>query len=333
MTRNAESYRTTDQSQYPAEQSPELNDWQKKQAAEHFLENLHTQDQQLAQELQQVTQDPAYRPSWLNANQHQAERCYDSLRLAMAPLQHDEREYITTETLSIISGTIPEKADSYARQPASNLLHGEDPPEYRVSFDPDGYNSMMAHLQRDLEHRSTSAQQSLHDGLAKPDRYDFTSAIDQIKGLDQALTALENGEPIGAYRFHDRRNQNNYHSAQESRSNLLMEEYTKSIQSDFPELAPPGKNPTPIALLTEPDLQEKFTWFVQGYELLQRDAHDLAHAIHQKAVTDTAPQTPNERAKLSLELRQFRDQLLPVTPPHNTGQTRQNTLRPDTNQL
>ena len=220
------------------------------------------------------------------------------------------QSHITAKTLSIISGTIPERAASYAQQPASNLIYGEDPPEYRVAFDPDGYNSMMAHLQKDLEQSTAYAQQYLHHGLAKPDRYDFTSAIDQIRGLDQALSALENGEPIGAYTFQDRNNQNKYHSAQQSRSNLLMEEYTNSLQCDFPELAPQGKPPTATALLTDPDLKGKFTWFVQGYDLLPRDAHDLAHAIHQQAVTETAPQTPTQRAELSRELRQFRDRLL-----------------------
>ena len=310
MARNAESYRTSHQTHYPAEQSTELTDWHKQQAAEHFLDNLESQDQQLAQELKQVAQNPQYRPSWLSANQQEAERHYDSFRLAIAQLQHEEREYIAAKTLSIISGAIPERAESYAQQPASGLLHGEDPPEYRVSFDPDGYNSMMAHLQKDLEQSTASAQQSLHHGLAKPDRYDFTSAIDQIKGLDQALTALENGEPIGAYRFQDRNNQNRYHSAQQSRSNLLMDEYTASLQSDFPELAPRGKPPTATALLTDPHLQGKFSWFVEGYDLLTRDAHDLAYAIHQQAVTETVTQTPRERAELSRELRQFRDLLL-----------------------
>ena len=95
MVRNTESYRTSHQTQYPAEQSPELADWRKQQAAEHFLENLASQDQQLAQELKQAAQNPQYRPSWLSAKQQQAERYYDSFRLAIAPLQNEEKEYIT----------------------------------------------------------------------------------------------------------------------------------------------------------------------------------------------------------------------------------------------
>ena len=211
----------------------------------------------------------------------------------MAPLQHDEKDYVAKETLSIISGPIPQKAADYAHQPASHILHREGPPEYRVSFDPEGYNSMMAHLQSDLENRTASAQQSLHDGLTTPDRYDFTSGIDQISGLHQAITALENGEPIGAYRFHDHRNQTNYHSAQESRSNLLIEEYTNSLQCDFPELTPPGKPPTATSLITDPDLQGKFTWFVETYELLKRDTHDLVVShLWNSNFRQATPRTP-----------------------------------------
>ena len=49
MPQDTGSYRTTHQTQYPAEETPELTDWQKTKAAEHFLDNLASQDKQLAQ--------------------------------------------------------------------------------------------------------------------------------------------------------------------------------------------------------------------------------------------------------------------------------------------
>lgn len=310
MSRNTEAYTSTHQAEYPQEDSPELTDWQKQQAAERFLENLEAHDHQLAHDIKQASQDPEYRPSWLSARKNDLDHHYNALRSAMEPLQHDEREYVAAETASALYGKIPEQAANYAAQPATHLLEGQEPPEYYLGFDPDGYNAVMEHFQKDLAHQVTYAQQAIHQGLAKPDRYDFTDAIEKLQQINHNLRSLETGEPITLMAFQDRRNREGYLSAMDARTQEIMDEYSKSITADYPELAPRENPLTANRLLTEPALQDKFRWFTQGYELLPTDIHQLAYAIHSQAVQETEPQNQQEKIKTSLRLRQFRDQLL-----------------------
>ena len=316
MPRNTESYtarRTEhhpehhpdDQPDHPAEH---LTDWQKQQAAERFLENLEARNPGLAHDLKLAPQDPDHIPSWLTTNREQAEYQYNCFRTAMEPLGKPERDYVATEAARIILGTIPERALSYQDQPASQVLQGEEPPEYRVSWDPKGYDAMMHHVQADLQQQLDRAQQSLNHGLGKPDHYSFADAIHDLQGLHQNILALENGSGASILDFQNKKNRSNYLAAKEARSQDLLLEYHNGITSDFPELAP--KAPTADALLTDPNLTGKFQWFTQAYELLPADVHNLADAIYSQAMKDFTRNNPDQRKKAFQLYRPLRKSLL-----------------------
>ena len=324
MGRTTESYRTERPPEHRAEYGPEhqaehraehraepldqLSDWQKKTAAESFLKNLEAQNPQLAYDLITVSQDPGHKPSWLTARRTDLELQYNDFQEAMLSLHPEHRDYVATETTSIILGDLRERTQHHAAQPASHILQGDAPPELRVNFDPDGYNSMMKHLQEDLGQRLSEATDALQHGLAGHDRYDFLNALTQLQGVHQALSALETGDRVNSQNFSDRRKQENYQSEHDSRSSALLDEYRNSIIADFPELA--TTETTAADLLTDPPLQEKFQWFSEAYELLPRDTHSLAHAIYDSAVQDAGSHSTKERMEATRHLRPLREGLI-----------------------
>ena len=245
MRRNAESYQLADNTEHQAD----LPDWKKQKAAEQFLENLENQaqlenrDHSLAHELSQAAHDPEHKPSWLTGRSSVIEHHYDSFRKAMEPLDTQERDYVVEKTASIILGNIPDQAASYAHQPASHILQGEDPPEFRASFETQGYNSMMEYIQKDLEHRVAATQETLHRGLSKSDRYDYISAVTDLQSIHNTLQAMETGETTNNYNFYDRRNQKDYVHAKESRAENILQEYQDSLVIDFPELGSVDMHP------------------------------------------------------------------------------------------
>ena len=317
MPRNTESYTTTHQHNHqaghqaghPDDHPTELTDWHKQQAAEKFLESLDHHNPKLAQEFTLAARDASHTPSWLSTKRQESEHVYDSLRLAMENLNQREKDYVSAEAASTLIGTTTDRAVHNAAQPPSHVLQGEDPPEFRVSYDPDGYNKIMEHLQKDMEAQASDLHANLHSSLNRSDRYNFLDNVAKLQGLHHNLRALEAGEPPTVINMEDRHNRENYLDSLQSRGEDLLNDYTSSIQLDYPELTPQGTPPAAKDLLTDPQLRDKFEWFTQAYDLMPADARNLAWAIHAKAVTDADTQSKGDKIQVYKDLQKHRDSL------------------------
>ena len=311
MPRDPEAY-TLDH----LEDTPLLSHDQRRHAAETFLAQLRHRDETIAHELAHMATHPEETgAAWQAHDRFQAEHAYDTLRRSLDTLHGPARDYTAEETAKTITGDLADKAEFNRRQPASHLIDSPEEPDFPVSFDPAGYDRLMAHLQSDLTLQADAAFQGISNGLLHSDRNDFLQGLAALTHFNANVQALHAGTHPSITSFQHRDNRQHYYAAYEERAGDLLQEYRQSIQADFPSLWDPAQPDAAQALLSHAALQDKFRWFADSYQLLPLDRHALAHAIHQAATTEAAAQAEGslsrfEQAKLSRSLEPHRRALL-----------------------